>query len=132
MRDRDDRCAVARAHEISPIQLADADAPADWRTNGGVAELVARIIDLRFVVDDLGSVLIDQRVLLVDLLTGGKILEDERVVALHIQDRAVEQSLVLLPDGDLLLQLRLQRLGINDGQDIALLDVLPLLKSGSR
>lgn len=33
-----------------------------------------------------------------------------------------------MPDGDLLLQLRLQRLGINDGQDIALLDVLPLLK----
>ena len=69
--------------------------------------------------------------LLIHHLAGNRAtLLDQRVVTLHVDDGAVEQRLILLLHGDLLLQLRLQRPGIDDGKHVALFDVLAFLETG--
>jgi hypothetical protein len=87
---------------------------------------------LGFIAFDLSPVLIHKGALLFNQLTRDGRLLNERVITLHIENSPCEQRLILLPDGDLLLQLRLQRPRIDDRKHIALLDVVTFLKQDLR
>ena len=80
--DDNDRVGIRGTSEIALVDLPDADASADWRADRRVADLGARIVDLRLVALALRPVLVDQRPLLVELLPAGEVFLDEILVAL--------------------------------------------------
>ena len=117
------------AADNSPGRRAQARPAADRRNDMGVADIELGGLDQRLIGGDRRLVLGDQRHLVGDLLLGDRILFGELLIAGEVALRLGEQGLVL---GQLALRLRQRRLigtRIDLGDEIALLDGLPLGKA---
>jgi len=126
LRNDDDAGGVGRLQIIAGVDQPQAHPSGDRRDDVGIGEIELGRLDLRLVGDDRRLVLGDQRLLVVDLLLGDRILLVELFVAGEVALRLAEQRLVL---GQLPLGLRQRRLvgaRIDLGEEVAGLDGLAL------
>ena len=129
LRDDDDAGGVAGLHVIALIDLTQADAPADRGDDAAIGYVEVGRVDLRLVAGHGGLVLRHQKLLVVDLLGGDRILFAQDLEARQIGLRLGVQGGVL---GQLSLRLRQGRLigpRIDLGQKIARFDDLAFLKA---
>ncbi len=115
-------------HDVALIDLAQSGPAGQRRDDLGVAQCRLRVVDRRLVGLQLRFVLRHQRALGVRLLRrtglgGGKLL-----IANEVEARIGEQRLILRLLGHRLIEGRLVECGVDFGQHITGLDVLPFLE----
>jgi hypothetical protein len=128
LRDHHQAVGVARSHDVAGIDQAQAGAAADRRSDARVGELQLRVLDLAAVDAHRALVLADEGELGVDLLLGDRVLLEQRLVALQVELRVLEQRAV---PGELalgLLELHLEGARIDFGKEVALLHRLSFLE----
>ena len=125
LNDGDDVGVVGGADEIAGVDVPDAGAPVDRRSDDRIVELVLGELDLRVRLRDVGGVLADQRGLRVGLLLRGEILGEQLLIRHRLvfafSSWAVARSLAACH----CQHPRLIRRRIDGDQRIADLDVVP-------
>ena len=124
--DGDNPGRVGRVHDVAEIDEARPDAAVDRRSDGAVAQLHLREIDLRLIGVHGTPILLDERRLSIELLVSHRILGDQTVIALQIELRILEQRLIL--DFHRLRLRERRRIGtrIDFGDDVPGVDLLAL------
>ena len=74
LRDRDDAVVSGRMDQVARIDQTQSDAAIDRRRDETVLDVELRRLDRGHVTGDRGNILIDQRLLRIDLLARRKIL----------------------------------------------------------
>ena len=128
LRDDDDAVGVAGVHDVAGIDLPQAEAAADRRGDARIGELQPRVLHLTRVHADRAFVLAHERSLGVDLLLGDRILLEERVVALEVEPRVLEERPVARELSLGLLELHLEGARIDLGKELALLHKMAFLE----
>ena len=123
---RRQRALVVGMDDIAGIDQAHAHAAVARGSNGGVFELRLRSLDHRLVGRDRGLELIDLGLLLVDDLLRRDVREHQRLRAREVFLGRGELGLILGLLGLGLIERGLEQARVDFGENVALLDVLPL------
>ena len=107
-------------HHVPRIDQAQAHAARDGRSDPAVGQVQARVGHLRLVRLDRALELVDRRHLRVELLARDGVFLQQRLVAREIEARVLQRGLVLGELALLLLDLDLERPGVDLGQQVAL------------
>ena len=127
LRDADDAVGVGLLDDVALVDGADAGSPVDRRNDSGVGEIGARAVDGGLVGLQLRLELRDGGTLRVGLLLGDGVRLGQPRIALQVALGILQQRLVLGLLGEGLVELRLVGGGVDLGEDIAFLDLLPIL-----
>ncbi len=128
LRDHDQSVGLGRGHVIAHVDLLQTDPAADGRGDVAIDKVELGGVDGRLVGLDVALVLHDERLLCCQLLFGDGVLTPERLVALQVDARVVEQRLVTLERSLGLFKRHLIGSRVDEDQRIAGLDHLPFLE----
>ncbi len=126
LRHHDDAGGVGGVDDVAWIDEANAGHAVDGRLDARVVELQLGVLDRGAIVLHRAGELLDQRALVVDLLLGQEVLPAHRDVAIEIALGAVELRLIARQRRLTLVQQDLERPRIDLGDDLVVLDRLPL------
>ena len=121
--------ASAGLHVVAGIDLAQADPPVDRRDDVAIGQVQLGAVDRALVGLHRARVLLHQEALVVDLLLGDRILPPQRLVALQVGLRLLQQPLVVRELALRLLQRHLVGPRVDLRQEVALLDHLAFLEA---
>src|SRR5579883_166048 len=112
--------------EVAGIDQPYAHASIARRRDHGAIELDLRGFDRRIVARHRGRELIDLALLQIEVLLGGEALVGERAQARQVLLSGEELRLVLALLGPSLIERRLEQARVDGGENVALVDTLPL------
>jgi hypothetical protein len=124
--DDHDPVGVAGRHVVALIYLPYTDAAGDRRYDAGIRQIHLSRLDLAFIRFYRSHVLVHEGTLGIELLHRDGVLLDQPFVALEIQSRVCQQRLIATQIALHGLQCRLIGARIYLGNDIALVNELPL------
>jgi hypothetical protein len=130
--DHDQAVLIGRVHDVAGVHEAQAETPGERRGDAAVGELELDVVDLPPVGLHHALVLVDQLDLRVELLVGGRVLGDERPVALEVDARVAQERLVARQLTLGLGQLHLVRTVIDLREQVAGVDALAFLEQDLR
>ena len=124
---RDDVRLVRDFDQIADIELVEADTTIDRRADDTIAKIDLRSLDHGVVGSDRRGLLVNRRLLIVYLLNRREIALREGLIPLQVEGCTLHLRSVLIPLGHRLIKGCLIGTRINLGDDVAFVDLLPLV-----
>ena len=119
---------IARVHNVAGVHQAQPHSPTDRRGDPAVDQIHLDALDLSLIVLDGPFILTDQSLLGIQLLLLDRILRPQHLIALQVEPRVLQQSLVARQLSLELSQLRFERTRVDFSQQVPLVDELTFLE----